>query len=782
MRPWDYQVCAAIPVFGSPEAVKVCIDTLRCQTERPCIVLVDTGSNSDDFAEIEAMRADDCEVHAIRTRATIHPHDNVASAMDLAFSLCRSPFLFATHADCFLKRRELLAEMVELCKSKSPIVGYGMSPRNFPAHRWMVSHVCTMFDMKVMDRINAGWCQRRLVVQEGDGKTRVHEPIRGGWPDTDLFWNYQAKAAGITPYRIGREPRADTSFEDHNIEHSRGGGNVQGNGELITRLGAAVERARERLREWNVPNTELAGPIRDNVRVKPASLVRDAGPDVVLPRPIAVVIPAAGSPDLTSRCLDHLCWYADVPFDVIYVDNGGTPDVAERVASHAERLGLDLVTIHNSTNRGFTAAVNQGIRAAAGRHVLLLNNDCFIGPGCLMRMLSHLQTDRVAAVGPFTSDGGIQSLHRQKNVNMACVGKDLELDDSLTTALALTENAGRSKAITRLAFFCTLLSADAIDEIGDLDERFANLGSDDDWCVRAQTAGWQVRIALDAYACHIHKATFERLGFDRRQMQLRAEAAKRKSSTWRCILAVPVFNRLEYVRQSLESIIEQDYPALRTIVWDNGSDDETRVYLEQRLANVPHVTLIRAPVNMGCVYPQSVIWNRYAHQAELLAKLDSDMIVPPDCISRLAAACQVSDRLGFMGAFHFRADGEQWINPDRIVNEGKLSFVKQQHVGGCGMIRADVYRATGPIKVPLNASKKPFADGSFTIYQLALNEAGYLNGYPSPLIHIDQMEDTRSSHSIETPEYIAYKVEMRGRTPAQVTQYSWIKNAKRNLG
>ena len=61
MTPWDYQVCAAIPVIGSLDAVKVCIDTLRRQTERPYILLIETGS-----ANFDSLRADDCEVHTIR--------------------------------------------------------------------------------------------------------------------------------------------------------------------------------------------------------------------------------------------------------------------------------------------------------------------------------------------------------------------------------------------------------------------------------------------------------------------------------------------------------------------------------------------------------------------------------------------------------------------------------------------------------------------------------------------------------------------------------------------
>src|SRR5207245_11399804 len=73
--------------------------------------------------------------------------------------------------------------------------------------------------------------------------------------------------------------------------------------------------------------------------------------------------------------------------------NDGTPDYLE--------LQAGATVIRNEDNRGFPAAANQGLRAATGRQVLLLNNDTIVTTGWLTRLLRALHSDpRVGLVGP----------------------------------------------------------------------------------------------------------------------------------------------------------------------------------------------------------------------------------------------------------------------------------------------------------------------------------------------------------------------------------------------
>ena len=218
-KPWQYRVTAAIPVLGTPEVLDVCIETLRSQTEPPFIVVIDTGSAADELERIESFRAEDVEVHSLRLNGVIHPSDFPAMAMDLAFTLCRTEFIFATHADVFARRRDFLADMVEWCRTVSPVVGYQISPRTHEDWRGMVSHTATMYHMPTMDRIGFGWSQRRLCHMAGIADYRPSRD-RQNWPDTELLGNYILRQWGIAPYLIGDERNFERHV-DENIDHCR---------------------------------------------------------------------------------------------------------------------------------------------------------------------------------------------------------------------------------------------------------------------------------------------------------------------------------------------------------------------------------------------------------------------------------------------------------------------------------------------------------------------------------------------------------------------------------
>jgi hypothetical protein len=218
-KPWEYEVTAVIPCLNTSETLHICVELLRLQTVRPFILLIDTGSIHEHLEKTLALRAEDVEVHSIALNGVLHPSDYPAMAMDLAFTLCRTPYLFATHADCFLRRRNLLEDFVELCKTKSPAVGYELSPRAHHDWKGMLSHTASMYDMKVMDKIGFGWSLRRLCNEFGIVNYKP-DPMRPNWPDTEILGNYILKENNIVPHLVGGEENQSRTLDD-NIDHFR---------------------------------------------------------------------------------------------------------------------------------------------------------------------------------------------------------------------------------------------------------------------------------------------------------------------------------------------------------------------------------------------------------------------------------------------------------------------------------------------------------------------------------------------------------------------------------
>lgn len=218
-KPWEYKVTAVIPVLDTPEELVLVVRLLELQTEKPFIQIIDTGSTPENWLKIEALRKEGVEVHQLRFEGVIHPSDFPAIAMDFAFSACRTPYLFATHADCFLRRSDVLAELLALCDYETPIIGYEITERSHEDWVGMVSHTCSIYHMGRMDEIGAGWSLRRLCRMFGIADSRPN-PLRPNWPDTELLINYIARANGIVPKVIGTERNFERTLDDR-IDHCR---------------------------------------------------------------------------------------------------------------------------------------------------------------------------------------------------------------------------------------------------------------------------------------------------------------------------------------------------------------------------------------------------------------------------------------------------------------------------------------------------------------------------------------------------------------------------------
>ena len=252
-KPWDYRITAVIPVLDTYDTLEVCVKLLQLQTVRPFITIIDTGSCAKQLEKICALRDEDVEVHSLRLNGVLHPSDFPAMAMDLAFTLCRTNFLFATHADVFLKRVDLLEDLLDKVKRIAPVVGYELSPRSHTDWKGMVSHTCTMYHMGTMDRIGFGWSLRRLCNMMGI-KDHKPDPMRPNWPDTEILGNYILRYYKIQPHLIGREENHERHV-DENIDHCRSvtSGRLYSPVYAATANGwveEAIRDAQERIRDW----------------------------------------------------------------------------------------------------------------------------------------------------------------------------------------------------------------------------------------------------------------------------------------------------------------------------------------------------------------------------------------------------------------------------------------------------------------------------------------------------------------------------------------------------
>ncbi len=196
--------------------------------------------------------------------------------------------------------------------------------------------------------------------------------------------------------------------------------------------------------------------------------------------------------------------------EVIVVDNGsqdGSPDELKRFFPTVHLIG-------NQNNLGFAKAVNQGIREASGKYLLLLNPDTRLKEGVLETLLSFMEENQeVAVAGPqlLNGDGSKQN----SIANFPSLATEL-LNKSLLRWLFPQKYPGKEKdylnpiEVDSVIGACLMVRREAIEKVGLLDEDYFLFLEETDWCYRMKKAGWKIYHVPQARVYHFQGKSAEK--------------------------------------------------------------------------------------------------------------------------------------------------------------------------------------------------------------------------------------------------------------------------------
>ena len=226
---------------------------------------------------------------------------------------------------------------------------------------------------------------------------------------------------------------------------------------------------------------------------------RDARTSSVLPNIAgltSIVILTFNELKYTRECIESIRKYTTEPHEIIFVVNASA-DGTVKWLKKIVQVNTNYKLIENEKNNGFAKGCNQGIEAASGEYVLLLNSDVVVTDNWLSGMLQCLNSaSDTGIVGPMTNN--ISGPQKVRDADYRTMNRMHDYAKSFRERYRY-----RRIPLRRIDGFCMLFRRQLADKIGLLDESLGTGNFEDaDYCLRAALAGFGNLIAGDVFIHH----------------------------------------------------------------------------------------------------------------------------------------------------------------------------------------------------------------------------------------------------------------------------------------
>jgi GT2 family glycosyltransferase len=218
---------------------------------------------------------------------------------------------------------------------------------------------------------------------------------------------------------------------------------------------------------------------------------------------LSVIIVTWNTKTLVNECIDSifaLPEYSD-SVEIIVIDNGST-DGTDKLISEKYK---EIVYIRNNDNVGYAPAVNQGVKIAEGKYVLLLGSDTVLKPNSLKRCISFLdENNNAGAVGCklVFPDGSPQGNCKKFPTLRNGFFTYLSLDKLNHDYDMLWFNYDKTIKVDQIATTFLMIKGDLIKKLGGFDERYKILYNDVDLCKRIWNENKEIYFLHDAEVIH----------------------------------------------------------------------------------------------------------------------------------------------------------------------------------------------------------------------------------------------------------------------------------------
>jgi GT2 family glycosyltransferase len=230
---------------------------------------------------------------------------------------------------------------------------------------------------------------------------------------------------------------------------------------------------------------------------------------------LSIIIVTYNPGPILLSCLESLRPHlSDASTEVFLVDNASQDEVVEQVRRDFPEIKIIL----NTENRGFAAANNQGLAAASGDYLVLLNPDTRIRGDAIRQLQSFLMSHpRAGIVGPRTLDVNHRVAltaygpYRLLTILWQYLGLDRIFPYLVYGKYRYDcEHAEQPFTVSWIQASCMMLRCQVYKQIGGLDERLFLFSEEPDLCERAASHGWEVAYVPSAEIEHHESSVVSR--------------------------------------------------------------------------------------------------------------------------------------------------------------------------------------------------------------------------------------------------------------------------------
>ena len=253
-------------------------------------------------------------------------------------------------------------------------------------------------------------------------------------------------------------------------------------------------------------------------RADAANRRRAAQPSLPATR-VDIVVCVHNALEDVRRCLQSVLSRTAMDFALIVVNDGSDPETTTWLRDAAARHSV-IELIETDGPLGYTRAANRGLSATTAPYVVLLNSDTIVPRLWVECLLQCLETDdRLGIVGPLSNAASWQSVPERFADGAGWAINDLPVGYNVDEYGELVHRLSQ-QAFPRVEFlngFCLLMRREVVKAIGYLDEdAFPHgYGEENDYCIRAREAGFELAVADHCFVFHAKSKSFGARARDR---------------------------------------------------------------------------------------------------------------------------------------------------------------------------------------------------------------------------------------------------------------------------